>query len=186
MSLDEKLHIALDAMQVALRQGYSFSSSPIDLLLELTTDLALLLSQAYREGRKERQVNPEVRFNYGKSDALGNPLSYKVFKTKKVVKDPEIAKFFKQLARLLVCLKKINKPFKEVYMTFLEKEFSSRDTPPKLGGQAKKPSSKRVSSQSKQAREAYHRRRKFKSLTASKIRQKVDKFATQNRHKNRT
>jgi hypothetical protein len=166
MSLDEKLGSALRAIQEAYSLGFSFSSSPIDLLLETGIDLSLILAEAYRVGQTERQTNPEVKFDYGKSDPLGNPLSRKVFKTRRVLEDQAAAKFFKQLARLLVLLKR-REPFDKAFMALVGKDLKLE--PPIQSERARSPTTKAVSRRKSRNEIAYYRRRNSKDPYRTKV-----------------
>jgi len=171
MSLDEdELKNTLRVFLAALEQGYSLSSSPIELLLEAYIEYSLLLSKAFAEGRKEQSTNPEIVFDYSGFDALGNPPSHKVFKTREWWYSQDIADFFGQCASLGVLVKR-KQDFRRSFMDLFDKFFPHDCTSKELSEVKTGPKESSATKLEIGATVAYHRRRK-KALAQTKIHKK--------------
>lgn len=154
------------ALERAKFADFSLSeSSPVNLLLEVATDLAIMLSEAYRfesfRQRPQRRTNDAIGFDYNRSDPLGNPLS---FRKKLIAKqferppwDPNAEKFFQALAQALVLIRRSH----DTLSSFMEKMvFDFLKIPPKASEERSKVKKKGHKQQSKSAVVAYHRRQR--------------------------
>lgn len=106
----EKLRLLSQMLRDAEKYGFEFSfeslgSSPVDVLLEVTTDALLLLRAFYGEGSQGRRASPGIAF-LDRSDELGNPKSIKINIDRERFWDPEAPKFLMELASGFVKLKR--------------------------------------------------------------------------------
>lgn len=142
-----------DILSEAIKAGFGTRSSPVELIMELTTDLLLQLANFFQAGGQFRQLNKEL-VELKEPDVLGNPqLVWRGAAPLKAVVDIEKASYFMKLAQLLVSLKRNpNKP-----LSVMLKDLGL----PETGGNAdqKQPAQLPTSSPSKRdARVHYWRR----------------------------
>lgn len=102
-SLEERLKL----LRLALKFGFeSDLSSPMELMLDTTTDLLLLIATSFEEGKLDQRKNKVfVPNKRDVSDALGNRRIISKTPQRNLYFDPEAAKFLKKLAGVLIGLK---------------------------------------------------------------------------------
>jgi hypothetical protein len=128
----------LRLLEVALKQGYSVSSSPLVPILEIQIDLCLRLAQFFQEGGPFSERNNPSLKELPFADELGNPKIVKLFEIPRWVhSDPQISEFFRKMAGSFVRFKKTGR-----ISSFMEETPSGplRPTQRVKGGQtAKRP-----------------------------------------------
>jgi hypothetical protein len=103
--LDEWIQTLTEAKRV----GFSLTSSPAELYLELMIDLCTKLSLQFREGSGiwKPEGNVALQFSEKAIDSLGNPKVIRIRTPKEFVQtNPRNSLFFKELAQLLVRFKR--------------------------------------------------------------------------------
>jgi hypothetical protein len=133
-SLDvNELRALIHTLELALKGVYStFTSSPVDLLLESAIDLSLLLSNEFLEGGKINRKNPGLKFLDQISDPLGNPKQIRLNFESDVLWDPQAAQFFKRLAGFFVRLRR-GDAFNGAFMALMEDIPEPSKRPPVSG-----------------------------------------------------
>ena len=124
---EDQLESLIQTLKLAQQVGFSSSSSPIGYLLEAGTDIALRISGLLNEGTKNPRNNPEVKFNYRVSDALGNPKSFKVHSAPKVFWDPQLSEYFRKLASFFVKVKNGDPDSLDFMSIEKDSKFASRE-----------------------------------------------------------
>jgi hypothetical protein len=118
----------ISLLQSALQGGFLTStSSPVEILLESITDISLMLSTMFTEGTKGQKSNEGLKFSERYSDPLGNPKQLKIPFETRIFWDPETALFFKELASMMVHLKR-GDTFRVAFMA-IHKAFSNLQPP---------------------------------------------------------
>lgn len=139
----EELKELIELLQLAEEQGYSTLSPPLVPMLEICIDLNLRIAEFFKEGGPlNERTNPSLKeFDY--ADALGNSKMIKIFELPKWVhEDPEISKFFRELAESYVLFKRTGR-----ISSFMEK---NRHGPSAIKDQSKMVRKKRPQSRGKQ------------------------------------
>lgn len=133
---DQELMETLHQLLEAYKLGFSTFSSPVNPLMRIMIDLALKLSNLFKEGRErwDHPVNKSIRFLDGisgpwEADALGNPRQIYSRVPQKSAYDPQLAEFFSNLALDLVLIKRSKFLPKDLY-SFKDRNYR-RDKPKK-------------------------------------------------------
>jgi hypothetical protein len=159
----DQLEQLLTAVKLAKSLGFESLSSPVVPLLEAGTDVCLLLSSAFERGAKvQERLNPKVKFDYSKSDALGNPKSFKVFPPNKDFWAPQLAEFFRKLASIFVMIKQKAPKILDL-ISKIKEIFGLESAPEKTEAKTKKLATGAKRSL-KEKRAAYFRRQRRKRL----------------------
>ena len=154
---EDSIESLIHTLQLAKTLGYSSSSSPIGYLLEAGTDVCLQIAALLKKGTQDRKNNPEVKFNYRVSDSLGNPKSFKVVTPSKTFWDPQLSKYFTQLASFFIKVKR-----GEDALDFMSKQFPTCSASKELTKELDEKAAGIQVEIGKIANIAYHRRQKKK------------------------
>ena len=154
----DRLSSLIKTLELAKKIGFSSLSSPIEMLLEIQVDLALLLSGLYKAGTQGRLDNKSIRFSEFERDELGNPLQISFRNPRKVYWDPDLADYYRKLARFVVETKN-GVSFRKAYMAF---DKVTQTCTPKGASKTNKKQC-RTSSLQKRKNSAYFRRKNRKT-----------------------
>lgn len=98
--------------------GFSFSSSPVEPLLELMVDLAVKLKNEFLEDLGtfwDEETNPSLKFSKTQVDSLSNPKVIYIRDRKQPAWDPRLSSFFGELAANLIRIKRLRKLPTDLY-----------------------------------------------------------------------
>lgn len=111
--LDQWILILTEAKRV----GYSLSSSPAELLLELMVDCALKLANQFQQGLGSWNFrkNEVLKFSQTKVDALNNPKVIRIREPETSTFNPLLSSFFKEMAQQLVQVKRLKDLPRDLY-----------------------------------------------------------------------
>lgn len=112
-----QIDLWIEMLSEAKKFGFSFTSSPVELLLELMVDLALKLRTQFKEGSTtwEARRNEGLKFSETQVDALNNPKVLKIRYVQKQAWDPQLSLFFEKLAETLIKVKHSKKLEEDLY-----------------------------------------------------------------------
>lgn len=102
----DKLRGLISTLQLAQKLGYSSTSSPVEYLFDASIDILILLSMELKEGKMPIRKTPELKFSERYQDVLGNPKQIRIERKDPLWFDPEVAKYLRKLASLMVVLKR--------------------------------------------------------------------------------
>jgi hypothetical protein len=154
----EGLKMLIEALQTALKYGFSSGSSPLRPLLESMIDLSLLISKCFIEGSEEDEsINPGLKFSETEQDPLGNAKQIRVSFDTPMRWDPEAGKFFKALASFIVRLNR-GDAFRGAFMALHEYFPQEKNTSGFTPEDSNKTVLKRSNSAKKYKQKMYKRR----------------------------
>lgn len=97
LEIDQLIELLLEAKRV----GFSVSSSPTEVYLDILIDASIRISEAFRIGWEDRYENPSIRFDdRGSQDPLGNSRSIRTFRPGFVHWDLFSSELFRRIANL--------------------------------------------------------------------------------------
>lgn len=165
---EESLDDFLGSLQFLRSHGYSTSFSPTSVLLEGAIDLCLELKRNYSPElqTKLQEFNPVIKFDYEKSDELGNPRSTRIRQFEKAYFDPDGEEFFTSLSSFFVLIKN-RATIKDSFMKSFE---SASFFPPKHSEQRTQKSKQREKQLTYQGKNLFYFRRKRQREQSSKVR----------------
>ena len=112
----DQIKFQIEILTEALNMGYSSPSSPVEPLIEVVIDLLLKLGNVLQEGRAfwKGRKNPSIKF-LDFADELANPKSIKIWDRRESAWNPELAKYFKQVALDLTKIKRFHELPEHLY-----------------------------------------------------------------------
>lgn len=116
--LDEnQLDLWIEILTEAKQVGYSLSSSPAELLLELMVDCALKLRNQFQEGigTWALRKNPELKFSQKEVDSLSNPKVLRIQTREPSTFNPQLSLFFEKIAQQMIQVKRLKDLPKDLY-----------------------------------------------------------------------
>jgi hypothetical protein len=135
--LQKMLSEAIDyGYQISFSEKFALSFSPMDILLDCTIDIILLMRKMFDFGASAQRNTAGIGFSDRYQDVLGNPKQFKITTPSKYYWDPKAADIFMQLAQTFIEIKR-QKPVKKSFMDFLDR-IDVRPRPQPRGRDSKK------------------------------------------------